>query len=131
MSGSSPNATYRRLRGLLHSGSVVNADVPDPSARLHGVVATDGRAAVFAYVQLVTSEHEVPPAVALPGLDPTLRYDVRPLVLAGGHHGPGRSDPPWWRDGSIVLSGRELATTGLRLPVLHPEHAILLELLAR
>ena len=35
----------------MHSGDVVHGDVPDPSARLHGVVAFDGTTALFAYVQ--------------------------------------------------------------------------------
>ena len=124
-------ATYKRLRGLLHTGTVVNGDLPDPSASLHGVVAVDRRSAVFAYVQLTTSTDEVPGTVLLPGLEPSTRYDVRPLVVAGGAHGTGRADPPWWQAGSITLSGRELGAAGLRLPVLHPEQALLLELTAR
>ncbi len=119
---------YRRLRGLLHSGRVVHADLADPSASLHGVVAADRSAAVFCYAQLTASAYEVPVAALLPGLDRDHDYLVRPLVLAGGHTGAGRVDPPWWTDGEVRLSGRALALSGLRLPVLHPEQAVLLEL---
>ena len=121
-------ATYVRLRGLLHTGRLVHGDVPDPSALLHGVVARDGSAAVFCYAQLTTSAHEVPAAVLLPGLDPDRRYRVTPLPVAGGSRGMSRSAPPWWDAGGVVLTGRALAVAGLRLPVLDPEQALLVEL---
>jgi alpha-galactosidase len=121
-------ATYTRLRPLLHGGRLVHGDVPDPSALLHGVVARDGRSAVFCYAQLTTSAYEVPAAVLLPGLDADLRYRVTPLPVAGGHEGVQRSAPPWWDAGSVVLTGRSLGVTGLRLPVLNPEQALLVEL---
>ena len=45
-------AFYKRVRPLLHSGQVVQADHPNPAAYLHGVVAADRAEALFAYVQL-------------------------------------------------------------------------------
>ena len=122
--------TYKRLRPLLHSGRVVNADLPDPSARLHGVVAADGEAAVFAYAQLTTSASEVPARVALPGLDPERVYRVRP-VEGTGVRGVARALPAWWDGGEVHLSGRVLGEVGIRLPVLDPAEALLLELRAR
>ena len=83
---------------------------------------------MFCFAQLTTSAHEVPSAVLLPGLDPDRRYRVTPLPVAGGHHGVQRSSPPWWDAGSTVLTGRALALVGLRLPVLDPEQALLVEL---
>ena len=122
--------TYVRLRELLHSGRVVHGDLPDPSAQLQGVVADDRSAAVFSYAQLTTSELEAPAAVLLPGLDPDRRYRVTPLPLAGGHVGLARSAPPWWDAGGTTLTGRALGAVGLRLPVLDPEQALLVELRA-
>jgi alpha-galactosidase len=124
-------ADYKRLRELLHTGRLVHADVPDPSALLHGVVAHDGSRALFCYAQLTSSAYETPAAVLLPGLDPDRRYHVTPLPVAGGHRGIQRSSPPWWDAGSNVQSGRTLAVAGLRLPVLNPEQALLLELHAQ
>ena len=121
---------YKRLRPLLHSGRGVHGDLPNPSALLSGVVARDGSAAVFCYAQLTTSPLAVPPAVLLPGLDPGRRYRVQPLRLAGARTGVGRAEPPWWQAGEVVLSGRVLGSVGLRLPVLDPESAALLELTA-
>src|SRR5439155_1703630 len=69
-------ALYKELRPLLHSGDVVRADHPDPQAWLHGVVSTDRRHAVFAYVRLATSPESAGGRLTLPGLDPALTYDV-------------------------------------------------------
>ncbi len=117
---------HKRLRPLLHGGRAVRADLPDPSADLHGVVTPDH--AVFAFVQLTTSSQAVPAAVPLPGLDPDRRYRVTPLVPPGGARTAGRADPPWWSAGGVTLTGRELSVVGLRLPVLAPEQCVLLEL---
>jgi alpha-galactosidase len=123
-------AEHKRLRPLLHGGVAVTGDVPDPSAQLTGVVAADGSAAVYSFAQLTTSTREVPGAVQLPGLDPDRTYEVRPLVLAGAPAGHGHAPPAWLAAGVLRTSGRALATAGLRLPVLHPEQALLLELTA-
>jgi alpha-galactosidase len=119
---------YKRLRPLLHSGRVVHGDLPDPSALLSGVVARDGSAALFSYAQLATSTLAVPGGVRLPGLRPDRQYEVRPLELAGARTGMASAEPPWWQAGEVVLSGLVLGSVGLRLPVLDPESALLLEL---
>lgn len=110
-------SAYKRLRGLLHAGDIVHGDVPDPSARLHGVAAHNGTAAVFAYVQLTWSPLERSSPVALPGLDPERRYDVRVLDVAGGPRVLQRTASPWLTNGSLQLSGQVLRTVGLALPV--------------
>jgi alpha-galactosidase len=121
-------AFYKRVRGLLHSGEVVRADHHDPAAFLHGVVAPERDAALFAYVQLTTSVAETPGPARLPGLDPDGRYRVEPVLLAGGP-ALGQAAPPAWLDaGSVTLSGRALDTAGLQMPVLQPEQALILHL---
>ena len=114
------------MRELLHGGEVVRADHHDPAAWVHGVVAGDR--AVFAYVQLTSGATEVPGAARLPGLDPERMYRVEPVLLAGGPLMLHATPPPWLEAGGITLSGRALATTGLQMPVLAPEQALLLEL---
>jgi alpha-galactosidase len=121
-------ALYRRLRGLLHSGTAVRADHSDPAALVHGVVG-EGEA-LFAYVQLTTSALELPGPVRLPGLPPDRSYRVAPLTLAGGPEIAGAQPPPWLAAGEITLTGRALATAGLQLPALAPEQALLLHLTA-
>ena len=121
-------AFYKRARDLLHGGEVVRADHHDPAAWVHGVVAEDGEAAVFAYVQLASRATEVPGVARLPGLRPEREYRVQPVTLAGGPLTQQVIGPPWLDAGGVTLSGLALATTGLQMPVLAPEQALLLEL---
>ncbi|GAA1039266.1 alpha-galactosidase [Virgisporangium ochraceum] len=118
-------ALYKRLRPLLHSGSVVRGDHPDPAVWVHGVVAEDRGHAVYAVVQLATSVHASSGLVHLPGLDPDATYEVKPLPPGDvlGRRNPG---PPWWRTGT-TLPGRVLAAVGLQAPTLNPETLVLLE----
>lgn len=122
-------ALYKELRGLMHSGTAVHADHPDPAYALHGVVAEDGSDAVFTWVALATSASFPPGAVQVPGLVPDATYLVRPQGPADG------LDPdavrrgtalPWWTPDGVRLTGRALATTGLQMPLLHPETLVLL-----
>jgi alpha-galactosidase len=123
-------AFYRRMRQLLHTGEVVRADHPDPSAYLHGVVARDRSEALFAYVQLATSSLETPGAARLPGLDRDRAYRVAPLAVAGAPETGHVTPPRWYDKGGVTLTGKALAEVGLQLPVLHPEQALLLHLTA-
>ena len=122
---------YRRERNLLHTGDVVRVDHPDPAAAVHGVVSVDRLRALFAYVQLATSVAAVPAVVRLPGLDPGTDYLVEPVLDTGGAWGPQVVPPPWWADGGVRLPGRALAESGLQLPAIHPEQAVLLRVTAQ
>ncbi|GAB3432339.1 alpha-galactosidase [Actinophytocola sediminis] len=118
-------AYYREVRDLLHTGELVRVDHPDPAGFTHGVVADDRSRALFAYVQLTSSERAVPPAMRVPGLDPDARYRVTPVAPVGQPLTIGRAGPDW---APRVLTGRVLAEVGLRPPLLAPEQAWLVEL---
>jgi alpha-galactosidase len=117
---------YREKRDLLHAGELVRADHPDPAAYVHGVVARDASAGLFAYVQLTTSARGVPAPMRLPGLDPERRYRVDVAEPAGPPMTIGHA-PEWT---PRELTGRVLAEVGLRPPVLAPEQAWLVEVTA-
>jgi alpha-galactosidase len=119
---------YKQMRDLLHGGKVVRADHPDPAALLHGVVAPDGGEALFAYVQLATSVAEVPGAARIPGLAPDRTYRVAAVPLAGGPALQQAKPPPWQDAGGVTVAGSALGTTGLQMPVLQPEQALVLHL---
>jgi alpha-galactosidase len=121
-------AVYKRLRAVLHSGEVVRIDHPDPAAWVHGVVAADRAAAVFAYVQLAGSTAESPAPARLAGLDPERRYAVAPLPVGGEPATMQAAPPDWMAGGGLVLSGRTLESVGLAMPVLEPEQALVIEL---
>ncbi len=117
---------YKRRRDLLHSGRVVRGDLVEPASLLHGVVAQDGSAGLFAFVQLGTAPTTRPGRVRLPGLDPDRTYTVQALDDLGPVNSVRRSDPPW-SAGGITLPGSVLGTVGLTMPVLVPAAALLLD----
>ena len=121
---------YKRLRPLLHTGTAVHSDHPDPGATLSGTVSADRGWALFSYARLTAALGETPPALTFPGLDPGEHYRVSPLLPAGPPESGHRRPPGWLTDGGITLPGRILATIGLAAPVLDPEQALLLELRA-
>jgi alpha-galactosidase len=118
---------YRDLRGLLHTGTVVVGDHPDPAVWVSGVVAGDGADAVFQIVTVGRSLTWPPGRVRLPGLDPDRRYRLSPLEPAA-HSGDPAREPPWWSVGA-VLTGRLLGTVGVQVPALQPERLVLLRCL--
>lgn len=115
---------YRELRGLLHGGTVVVGDHPDPAVWVGGVVAGDGSDAVFQVVTVGRSLTWPPGRIRLPGLDPDRRYDLAPLEPAAHAGDPGR-EPAWWARGTR-LTGRLLGDVGVRIPALPPERLLLL-----
>ncbi|KRE22494.1 GH36 C-terminal domain-containing protein [Agromyces sp. Soil535] len=121
---------FRRERALMHSGTVVRGDGADESRLVHGVVATDARRALFAVVALDSAEAALPPLARLPGLDPDARHRVRPLAPGDRPRTIVDAPPAWWDRGSAVLTGRTLAEVGLPVPLLAPEEALLLEVVA-
>lgn len=119
-------ALYRDLRPLLHTGTVVHGDHPDPAALVHGVVAEDAADAVFAYVQLAASAATRPALVRLPGLAPERRYRLTSPAPAGPPWAMQRTAPAWLAAGETVLPGRVLESVGVVVPILGPEQALLL-----
>ncbi|MFD3922708.1 alpha-galactosidase [Streptomyces sp. NPDC058595] len=121
-------AAYKELRPLLHTGTVVHGDHPDPALRVHGVVAPDRSHALYALVQTATSVMSPAGPVRLPGLDPDARYRLLPRRPGDRAEGPRGSDPPWWeRPAGVELTGRMLAVAGVRAPTLFPERLVLVE----
>jgi alpha-galactosidase len=122
---------YRELRGLLHSGDVVRADLPADDLLLHGVVSRSGDEAAFVLARLGTGVGAIPGRVPLPGLAPDASYRVRVRAEAGSAAVVQAAPPAWWQhavgDG-FVVSGALLGEVGLSMPVLAPAQALVLHL---
>jgi alpha-galactosidase len=106
---------YKRWRPLLHTGTVVHLDVPDPAVWAHGVVADDASEALFTAVAMRTSYDSPVGLLRLAGLDDAATYDVHQLVPTGDDlsvSGP--------------VSGRVLAQVGVPLPDLAPDQPVLI-----
>lgn len=117
---------HKRLRPVLHTGTVRRLDHGDPAIVAHGVIAVDRTEAVVAVAQVATSDTLATAPLRVTGLDPDLTYEVEVLSLADQSFGKAKRQPAWFADGRVVLTGRQLAAVGLTLPVLHPESALLL-----
>ncbi|HET6654310.1 MAG TPA: alpha-galactosidase [Nocardioides sp.] len=126
-------ATYRELRPLLADGTLVRGDHPDPGLVVTGIVGPDRREAWYVVAQVASSQTTSPAPVLLPGLDPGLRYTVVP---AGPRDegAPGADLSTSWLDeqgdAPLVIPGSALVSAGIQLPVLAPESARVLRVLA-
>ncbi|GIE94305.1 alpha-galactosidase [Paractinoplanes rishiriensis] len=121
-------AFYKEVRGLLHTGTLVHADLANPAYHLTGVVAADRSDALYAVIATATSASYPPGTAALPGLDPDRVYQVRPQPpgdTADGNAAAWGAALPWATAQGVRLPGRALATAGLRLPVLYPDRVML------
>lgn len=131
-------AFHKEHRSLLHDGDMVRLDFTDESMIGHGVVARDKRSALYSLASVGRPAVSMLGRVRLPGLDPTRRYHVRP-VLPGGTP-TGLIAPPWWgalgqaADGTgteahqmagTEATGLTLSAVGVAHPVVNPEQVVL------
>ncbi|HEX6888233.1 MAG TPA: alpha-galactosidase [Candidatus Nanopelagicales bacterium] len=117
-------AFHKQVRGLLHTGEVVHADLADPALLLEGVVAQDHSEALY---RLAALEHTLtwpPGRVGLPGLAPDRRYRVT-VQPPGDTVGSGPAAPGWAAEGGVTLSGRVLAEVGIQAPLLQVDRLVL------
>ncbi|MEN1975175.1 alpha-galactosidase [Cellulomonas sp. P4] len=120
-------AAYRRLRGLLHTGAVRHPEQPDPGLHVTQVVAPDGSAAVVRVARTTTGPRALPTVLRVPGLDAASRYRVRPVPELAVPAALDVQPPPWLARGEVHLAGAALAGAGVRLPLLAPGQALVLE----
>ncbi|MDA8440379.1 MAG: alpha-galactosidase [Propionibacterium sp.] len=107
---------YKENRGVLNDGRLVRVDLQQPGAYLHGVVTP--QKAIYGFTLLELPSTWSVGMLPLPGLDPDASYRVCELglTLPRGEH-PGAP---------VVLTGRQLATLGIRAPSVLPEHTRIL-----
>ncbi|MEM7274041.1 MAG: alpha-galactosidase [Actinomycetota bacterium] len=125
---------HKRHRALLHSGRFRRLD-GDPGANTTGVVATDRSEALFVHARIASSLDAVHQPIRFVGLDPDRRYRVHCPAIPGRSRDRGMAPPQWFaaaadEETALTFSGRVLAEAGLIPPVLDPESAIVIHLLA-
>lgn len=119
---------HKQLRPILHAGTTLRIDVPDPALSAFVVVADAADEAVLSISQIATSRALAAGAVRVPGLDPDRRYRIEALRITSGPLGKAKRQPAWLE--GTEVSGRQLATAGLSVPILNPETALLVSLRA-
>jgi len=120
-------AAYKRLRGLLHSGVVADLDGGDAGLRVTSVTACDGEHGVVRVARIASSDRALPRMLRVPGLDPDAVYRVQPVRELRPPRQIEPTSPPWLERGDVVLTGAALAAHGVRLPLLGPGQALVLE----
>ncbi len=118
-------AFHKSVRPLLHSGTVVHADLGNPALLLEGVVAQDGSDALYRLAALDHTLTWPPGRVPLPGLDPDRTYHVTAQAPGDGPVRAGRARPAWAESG-VRLTGRVLAEVGIQSPLLDVDQLVLL-----
>jgi alpha-galactosidase len=124
------SALYREVRSLVHSGTVVNADLTDKSTILRGVVAQDGSSALFTWTRLGSSAPGQSGRVRFPGLDVGAKYEIRTRNELGAARRNEHRDPEWLiaaTAGWVALPGAVLGEAGVPLPTLSPQQAMVFE----
>ncbi|TDN90698.1 alpha-galactosidase [Microbacterium sp. BK668] len=122
-------AVAKRVRPLVATGRTIDVDGVEPGIDVRGIVAEDAASAFFTITQVETSAAYPAGRVRMPGLAPARRYRLAVLSPAGAHVDAGQSLLEWTTS-SIVMTGRELATVGVRPPVQFPQRSTLVELTA-
>jgi alpha-galactosidase len=119
-------AAHKRLRPLLHSGDVHHPPTGDAGTSATVVVGPDGDQAVVGLARSASGARALPSLLRVPALPAERRYrvsvpfpsalprDVPPLLTAAG--------------GPAEATGSALGAVGLRLPLLHPAHSVVIEL---
>ncbi len=111
---------YKTHRELIHSGTVIRADVPGGGACVYGVVAGDGASALMSYVQLDEPARDQAVALRIPGLSRARRYRVTDVTPRGG----GADTAP--AVSRAVASGAVLGEVGIAVPVQRPHVPVVL-----
>lgn len=127
---------YKQHRALLHSGELHRLQSSDAAANIMGVVAEDKTEAFFVYARTGTALESVHPPIRFSGLNADLMYLVDSPALAGPNGDRGAKPPSWFArlratGEPLAISGRALMESGLQPPILDPESAVMLHLVAQ
>ncbi|MDR7254812.1 alpha-galactosidase [Nocardioides sp. BE266] len=120
---------HKQVRPLIGTGTLVHPDHADPGVMVTGLVAADRSEAWYVVATVASTATQHPAALRLTGLDPDRTYRIADVTATADQHDMGLT--PWWAaSGEQALPGRVLATAGVSLPVMAPESARVLRLVA-
>ncbi|MEP6650896.1 MAG: alpha-galactosidase [Lapillicoccus sp.] len=118
---------YKEHRALLLGGDLVRMDGFDEHVWVHGVVAPDRSAAIYAMATVGSLAATPGPRLRFRGLDAAGSYRLRPVVVGSPPH--GLEAARWWGAGPAygggVFTGAALASVGVAAPMLHPDQVVL------
>lgn len=115
-------ALHKQNRPVLHDGRLVRLDRP-ANEEAFGIIAPDGSRALYSYTLISEQSGYFPGRLRLSGLQSDDTYRVRLIWPDASLKSPLFSA---LRDG-VVFTGSTLIAAGLQLPRLHPQSALILE----
>jgi alpha-galactosidase len=118
---------HKRARPLIGTGTLVHPDHADPAVLVTGIVAADRSEAWYVVATAAATATQHPSPLRLTGLDPDRSY--RLLEELPPDHGGADLTGAWSASGTVI-GGRALAAAGVALPVLDPEEARVLHVVA-
>jgi alpha-galactosidase len=120
------SAFYKANRELLHSGDVVRSDIFQGNAQMYGTVSKNKKRAIFTYMQLTSLDNFGPQVATFDGLEANTLYTVTVNEKLSAKEYLQKVGPGWWP--SVKLSGEQLQSIGLQLPVFRPDTGLLFEI---
>lgn len=122
-------AVYKMHRDWLHTADVTPIDHPDPAVLPTLALAADGQRAFISVVAVARPLEAISAPLRLPGLDPQAHYQVSLHPLWQPATNVSKTLTALQQpDAPLVLSGQVLWCSGVALPVLQPNSALLLDL---
>ena len=119
-------ALHKRFRSLAHSGDLVRFDYPDQTAMATGVIARDKNEAVITFAQVQTRTYTLSSPLRIPGLE--LKTSYRVSMVSSEQLNHTMKQPMPWDCSELVLTGQILEQTGIQMPVLWGETALVLHI---
>jgi len=120
---------YRRLRPLIHTGRLAHPSSTDDGLRVTTVTSPDQTSGLVRIVRVATDRRARPPLLRIPGLAPHATYRVRPVPELRAPRWLDVTPPPWiTAPNGLRASGSALAHLGVRIPMLGPGQAFVLEI---
>lgn len=119
---------HKQWRPVLHSGRIVRQTLEDSRALVFGAISEDRTRAVFSYAVMDQTRDGLTAPLKISGLDAERIYRVQAFNRP---RDPGRrmkNMPDILFEGALTLSGKALASSGLQIPVLDPDTALLIQL---
>ena len=117
---------WKENRDLISTGTVIHADLADPSLDVRGVVSEDQAEGLFTITQVTSSPFHPVGNVHFPGLREDAQYALS-VLADGSEAGPGQSPLPWTQE-TLVLTGQALSDIGVRAPAQFPQTSTIVKL---
>lgn len=118
---------YKKYRDLIHSGDLVRLD-SEIQYVATGVVALDGKHALFSLSQINFTDSSLAKPLVLAGLEPEKMYKISTPTIPTDFASRMKKLPLWIINNSGYLSGKHLMTRGLAMPMLDAGSCFLIEL---